>query len=45
MEKRGERTLTSGLETIRAVMSALEKAGVEFLDHGQPGVRLAKPTS
>lgn len=42
MEKRGAETLTSGLNTIRAVMSALEAKGVEFLNHGQPGVRLAK---
>ncbi|UPJ78572.1 helix-turn-helix transcriptional regulator [Bradyrhizobium sp. 183] len=40
MEKRGAETLTSGLDTIRAIMTALEAAGVEFLNHGQPGVRL-----
>ncbi|MCK1562429.1 helix-turn-helix transcriptional regulator [Bradyrhizobium sp. 173] len=40
MEKRGAETLTSGLDTIRAIMTALEGAGVEFLNHGQPGVRL-----
>lgn len=40
MEKLGEKTLVSGLDTIRAVMTALEARGVEFLNHGQPGVRL-----
>jgi transcriptional regulator with XRE-family HTH domain len=42
MEKRGGETLTSGLDTIRAVMAALEAEGVEFLNDGQPGVRLRK---
>nr|WP_295889271.1 hypothetical protein [uncultured Devosia sp.] len=42
MEKRGAETLTSGLDKIRAVMVALEGLGIEFLNHGQPGVRLAK---
>jgi transcriptional regulator with XRE-family HTH domain len=40
MEKRGAETLTSGLDTIRAIMVALEASGVELLNHGQPGVRL-----
>ena len=40
MEKRGSATLTSGLATIRTVMEVLTSAGVEFLNHGQPGVRL-----
>lgn len=40
MEARGAQMLTSGLDTIRAVMAALETAGVEFLDEGRPGVRL-----
>lgn len=40
MEKRGAEMLTSGLDKITAVMRALEEAGVEFLNHGQPGVRL-----
>lgn len=40
MEKRGTEMLTSGLDKITAVMRALEEAGVEFLNHGQPGVRL-----
>lgn len=40
MEKKGRETLTSGLDKIRAVMIALEEEGIEFLNHGQPGVRL-----
>ena len=40
MEKRGAQTLTSGLEKITAVMRVLEDAGIEFLNHGNPGVRL-----
>ncbi|PZN92925.1 MAG: hypothetical protein DCF30_22440 [Hyphomicrobiales bacterium] len=42
MEARGAETLSSGLDTIKRVQIALEAAGVEFLNHGQPGVRLAK---
>jgi DNA-binding XRE family transcriptional regulator len=42
MEGRGAETLSSGLDTIKRVQIALEAAGVEFLNHGQPGVRLAK---
>ena len=42
MERRGTDTLTSGLDKIRAVMLVLEGAGIEFLNHGQPGVRLRK---
>jgi transcriptional regulator with XRE-family HTH domain len=40
MEKRGAETLTSGLDTVRAIMVALDAAGVELTNHGQPGVRL-----
>lgn len=40
MEGKGVNVLTSGLDTVRAVQSALEAAGVEFLNHGRPGVRL-----
>ena len=43
MEKRGPGGLTSGLDTVQAVMRVLEAEGVEFLNHGHPGVRLAKP--
>jgi hypothetical protein len=40
MEKRGAETLTSGLDTVRAIMVALDAAGVELTNHGQPGCRL-----
>jgi transcriptional regulator with XRE-family HTH domain len=40
MEGKGTNVLTSGLDTVRAVQFALEAAGVEFLNHGRPGVRL-----
>lgn len=40
MEKRGVQGLTSGLDKIRAVMTVLEAEGIEFLNHGSPGVRL-----
>ena len=42
MEKRGAEGLTSGLDKIRSVMQVLEAEGIEFLNHGSPGVRLAK---
>lgn len=40
MEKKGSAVLTSGLDKIQAVMKALEAEGIEFLNHGKPGVRL-----
>ena len=40
MESKGGSRLTSGLDVIHKVQSALEAAGVEFLNHGRPGVRL-----
>ena len=40
MEKRGAETLTSGLDTVRAIMVALDAAGVELLNHGRPGCQL-----
>lgn len=40
MEKKGGEMLTSGLDKVRAVMTVLEEAGIEFLNHGSPGVRL-----
>ena len=44
MEQRGELTLSSGLDKVRRVQAALEAAGVEFLNHGRPGVRLKAET-
>ena len=41
MEKRGAETLTSGLDTIRAITKVLEAAGVELINDGRPGVRLS----
>lgn len=41
MEKKGSGMLTSGLDKVRAVMAALEDAGIEFLNHGRPGVRIS----
>ncbi len=32
--------LTSGLDKIRAFMQVLEAEGIEFLNHGNPGVRV-----
>jgi transcriptional regulator with XRE-family HTH domain len=40
MEGKGAAVLGSGLDTIKAVMEALDAAGVEILNHGQPGCRL-----
>src|SRR3954470_12817707 len=40
MEKKAAETLTSGLDKVRAVMAVLEGEGIEFLNHGAPGVRL-----
>jgi hypothetical protein len=40
MEARGAEPITSGAVTVRNVQSVLEAHGVEFLNHGQPGVRL-----
>ncbi len=42
MEAQGSQTLKSSLQTIKAVQSALEARGIEFLNHGSPGVRLRK---
>ena len=39
-EKNGADCLTSGLDKVRAVMTVLEEAGIEFLKQGSPGVRL-----
>jgi transcriptional regulator with XRE-family HTH domain len=43
MEARGAEPITSSAVTVRSVQLALEAWGIEFLNHGQPGVRLRKP--
>lgn len=40
MESKAGSTLTSGVDVVRKVQIVLEAAGVEFLNHGRPGVRL-----
>jgi NADPH-dependent 2,4-dienoyl-CoA reductase/sulfur reductase-like enzyme len=40
MERRGAAMLTSGFDKVDAIMRVLEEAGIEFLNHGHPGVRL-----
>lgn len=40
MEKRGAKPLTSGLDTITDVVSALELLGIEFTNGDAIGVRL-----
>jgi hypothetical protein len=40
MEARRGELITSGAVTVRNVQTVLEGRGVEFLNHGQPGVRL-----
>lgn len=41
MEAKASAEITSGADVVRKVQLALEAAGVEFLNHGQPGVRLS----
>jgi transcriptional regulator with XRE-family HTH domain len=40
MEKRGAKTLTSGLDTLNEVVRALESLGIEFTNGDAIGVRL-----
>jgi predicted transcriptional regulator len=40
MEASKEGTINANNHTVVAVQKALEKAGIEFLNHDQPGVRL-----
>jgi hypothetical protein len=40
----GAEPITSGAVTVRNVQSVLEALGIEFLDHGMPGVRLRNAT-
>jgi transcriptional regulator with XRE-family HTH domain len=43
LENAGANPLGGRVETLRKVQIAIEALGVEFLNHGQPGVRLRKP--
>jgi hypothetical protein len=45
MESRGGKPITSGAVTVRNVQLALESAGVEFINGGQPGVRMGRKSS
>jgi DNA-binding XRE family transcriptional regulator len=40
MEKKGAEPISGRHETVRAIQRTLEAAGIEFLNDGQPGVRL-----
>jgi DNA-binding XRE family transcriptional regulator len=40
MEASKEDTIKANNQSLVAVQKALEKAGIEFLNHSQPGVRL-----
>ena len=42
MEAQGPAVLKSSLAIVKAVQSALESHGIEFLNHGEPGVKLRK---
>src|SRR5579871_2268546 len=44
MERKGTGPIGGRYETVRAIQRVLEAAGVEFLNDGQPGVRLAATT-
>ena len=40
MENRGAEGILGERAAIKAIMAALAEAGIEFLNHGRPGVRL-----
>ncbi|UVK43261.1 hypothetical protein BPNPMPFG_005039 [Mesorhizobium sp. AR07] len=40
MEAAGPSPITGRAQNVQAVQRALEAAGIEFLNHGSPGVRL-----
>jgi hypothetical protein len=42
MEASKDETIGANNQTVVAVQKVLERAGIEFLNHDQPGVRLAK---
>lgn len=43
MEKAGAGPISGRSSSVQAVQRVLEAAGIEFLNHGQPGVKLRKP--
>lgn len=43
MEAKASAPINSRVVTLRKIQLALEARGIEFLNHGQPGVRLRKP--
>ena len=44
MEASGSAAIDGRSQNVQAVQRALEERGIEFLNHGQPGVRLRAPT-
>lgn len=42
MEKAGAGTITGRATNVQAVQRAMEGLGIEFLNHGEPGVKLRK---
>jgi transcriptional regulator with XRE-family HTH domain len=42
MEASGSNPIAGRSANVQRVQQVLEAAGIEFLNHGQPGVRLAK---
>jgi predicted transcriptional regulator len=42
MEAAGAGTIAGRAQNVQTVQRVLEEAGIEFLNHGQPGVRLKK---
>jgi hypothetical protein len=45
MEARGNQPITSSAVTVRNVQLVLEAWGVEFTNHGGPGVRMRDPSA
>jgi transcriptional regulator with XRE-family HTH domain len=43
MEASGSGPIAGRAASVQAVQRVLEAEGIEFLNHGQPGVRLVKP--
>ncbi|MGH2341819.1 hypothetical protein ACRC7T_10065 [Segnochrobactraceae bacterium EtOH-i3] len=42
MEASGSGAISGRAQNVQAVQRALEEVGIEFLNHGHPGVRLRK---